>query len=190
MKVGIIIGSVRQGRVSDKMAAWVAAAAQKHEELEVELLDLKDYQLPFFDEAISPQFNPDRKPEGEVKRWLDALARQDAYIVVTPEYNRTISGVLKNALDFVAFEMAKKPVGIATHGSSNGAQAVAHLRGIVPGLLAVTTPSFIGLPYMVAQSFNDDGTYGAGDDSQHAQQLDGFIGEVFWYAEALAAARK
>lgn len=189
MKLGIVIGSVRQGRVSDKMAKWVAAATVKNADVEVEIIDLMDYKLPFFDEAISPQFNPDRKPEGEVKRWLDTLAKQDAYIFVTPEYNRSIPGALKNAIDFVAYEMAKKPVAIATHGSSNGAQAVAQLRGILPGTLAVTTPTFLGLPYMAAQSFKEDGTYGADDAEQRTPQLDSFIDEFLWYAKALAAAR-
>ncbi len=190
MKLGIIIGSTRQGRTSGNYAKWIASAASNTDGVEVTVLDLRDYKLPMFDEAISPQYNPDRKPEGEVKKWLDTLAAQDAFVVVTPEYNRSIPGVLKNAFDHVAYELAKKPVAVATHGSSNGAQAVAHMRGIVPGMLAVTTPTFIGLPYMEMQNFSEDGTY----TSDMAEMFSGLLGnvlaEVKWYGDALAAARK
>ena len=189
MKLGIIIGSIRQGRVSGNMAAWVADAAKKYDGVEVELIDLLDYKLPMFDEAVSPQYNPDRKPEGEVKRWLDKLAEQDAYVIVTPEYNRSVPGVLKNAIDFVAYEMAKKPVAIATHGSTEGAQAVAQLRGIVPALLAVSTPVFVGLPYMDAQAMKADGTF---EDAggYRAGQLKAALDDIVWYGNALAAARQ
>lgn len=190
MKLGIIIGSVRQGRVSGKYAKWVATEAAKLTGVEITTIDLFDYKLPMFDEAISPQYNPSRVVEGDVKRFLETLGAQDAYIVVTPEYNRSIPGVLKNAFDYVAFELAKKPVAIATHGSANGAQAVAQLRGIVPGMQAVTTPTFIGLPYMEMQNFTDEGEY----KSDMAEMFTGLLGnvlaEVTWYGEALAAARK
>ena len=126
MKLGIIIGSTRQGRVSDRLAKWVQKEATTNPDLEVTMLDLRDYEMPFFDEEISPQYNSNRQTTGVVKDWLDAVADQDAYVFVTPEYNRSFSAVLKNALDYVAYEMKGKPVGIATHGSANGAQAVAH----------------------------------------------------------------
>ena len=88
MKLQVIVGSVRQGRVSDKVAQWVAKEAQTLPDTEVEVLDLVDYPMPFFDEEISPAYNPSRKPIPEVKKWLDKLAEADAYALVTPEYNR------------------------------------------------------------------------------------------------------
>jgi NAD(P)H-dependent FMN reductase len=189
MKLGIVVGSTREGRVSEKYAKWVAAAAGKMEGVEVTLLDLRDYDLPMFNEAISPQYNPNRVVEGDVKKWLDALNAQDALVLVTPEYNRSIPGVLKNALDFVAYELAKKPVAVATHGSSNGAQAVAQLRGIIPGALAVTTPTFIGLPYMEMQNFTDAGEYNSDMAEMYSNLLGNVLAEVKWYSDALAAAR-
>jgi NAD(P)H-dependent FMN reductase len=190
MKLGIIIGSVRQGRVSGKYAKWVANAATKLDGVAVTTIDLKDYNLPMFDEAISPQYNSERKPEGEVKKWLDVLSAQDAFVVVTPEYNRSIPGVLKNAFDYVAYEMAKKPVAVATHGSSNGAQAVAQLRGIVPGMLAVTTPTFIGLPFMEMQKFSEDGVYTSDTSGAMGDLLGRVLDELQWYGDALGVARK
>lgn len=189
MKLGIVIGSVREGRVSANMAQWVAAAAKQREGVEVTIIDLKDYALPFFAEAVSPQYNQDRKPEGEVKGWLDALAAQDAFVVVTPEYNRSIPGALKNAIDFVAYEMAKKPVAIATHGSTEGAQALVALRAIIPGVLAVSVPTFVGVSYMGAQSISENGEFGGDEGGMRAGQLGGMLDEVVWYGEALAAAR-
>lgn len=190
MKIGIIIGSVRQGRVSDKMARWVYDAAAAQPEVEAELIDLLEYKLPFFDEPISPQFNSARTTEGDVKRWLDTLAAQDAYVIVTPEYNRSIPGVLKNALDYVAHEMKGKPVAIATHGSSNGGQVVSHMRGIIPGLLGVTTPTFIGLPYTVAASFDSDGNTAADENGHFAGLLNKALSELMQYGTALAELRR
>ncbi len=140
MKLGIIIGSTRQGRSTDRPAKWALAAAQQLDDVEVELLDLADYPLPFFDEAISPQYNPERKTTGVVKAWLDKLAEMDALIVVTPEYNRTLPAVVKNAFDYVAYELERKPIGIIAHGSTGGAQAVHTLRSVAAGTLAVTVP--------------------------------------------------
>ena len=95
MKVQVIDASVRKGRVTERVAAWVAAEAANIDEFEVELVDLKDYELPLIDEGASPQYNPDRKPEGVVKKWLDKIAEADAYIIVSPEYNRAIPGAMK-----------------------------------------------------------------------------------------------
>jgi len=190
MKLGIIIGSVRRGRVSDKVAKWVSNAATKQDNVEVELIDLLDYKLPLFDEPISPQYNPNRVTEGEAKRWLETLAEQDAYVVVTPEYNRSVPGALKNALDYIAYEISGKPVAIVTHGASNGGQAVAHMRGIIPGLLGVTIPTFVGLPWGVASSFDTEGNISADDNGQFAGLLDKVLIELTQYSTALATMQK
>lgn len=155
MKVKIIVGSTRQGRSTDKAAKWVAG--QLKDQADIEVLDLRDYELPFFDEAISPQFNPERKPEGVVKEWLDKLAEADAVVIVTPEYNRSIPAVLKNAIDYVAYELNLKPVGLVAHGSSNGEAAVSHLRGIISGALGVTAPTAVYIPGMAGMLFDENG---------------------------------
>lgn len=159
MKVKVIIGSTRQGRASDKAAQWVVNNLQ--DKADIELLDLRDYDMPFMNEAVSPQYNPDRKPEGAVKAWLDKLTEAEAVIMVTPEYNRSIPAVLKNAIDQVAYELKGKPVGIVSHGSTGGAQAVSHLRGILPGALATTVPTVVFLPIMAGMVFNEDATFTA-----------------------------
>ena len=193
MKLQIIIGSTRPGRQSDKLAKWVAKHAGELEGAEVELVDLKDYELPLFNEAVSPQYNPERKPFGVVAKWLNKLAEADAYVLVTPEYNRTTSGVLKNALDYIDFQFKDKPVGIVAHGSSGGGQAVGHLRGIVPGLQAVTVPQAVYFGHRVSEVITEDGELAeelASNPYGPKSGLDAMLNSLKWYSDALAAARK
>lgn len=118
MKLGIIVGTTREGRQTIKQAKWVAANAAALEDVEVSLIDLADYQMPFFAEAVSPRYNPARVIDPTVQKYLDKLAEQDAYIFVTPEYNHSIPGVLKNSFDYVDFQMKRKPSAIVSHGST------------------------------------------------------------------------
>src|ERR1700691_4341278 len=120
MKLQVIIGSTRPTRVSDRLAKWVALTAKDLPDTTVEVLDLKEYPMPFLEELISPQFNPDRKPDPVVKKWLSKLDEADAYVLVTPEYNRSYSAVLKNALDYIDYQFAKKPVALVAHGTTGG----------------------------------------------------------------------
>lgn len=168
MKIKVIIGSTRQGRSTQRAAQWVVSNLD--ESVDSEILDLIDYDLPFMNEAVSPQYNTDRKPTGVVKAWLDKLADADGVIIVTPEYNRSIPAVLKNALDQVAFELKGKVVGIVAHGSSGGAQAVAHLRSVLPGLLAYSSPTAVYLPGMAGMIFDDDGKLNS-DYASHQERL-------------------
>src|SRR4051812_12849091 len=96
-KIAVIVGSTREGRMSDKLAKWVAEEVKK--ESEVEIVDLRDYPMPFFEEAVPPRYNPGRTPSPEVQKWLDKVGEFDGYVLVTPEYNRSMSSVLKNALE-------------------------------------------------------------------------------------------
>lgn len=193
MKIQIIIGSTRHGRHSHKLAQWVANQAKALESVETELVDLADYPLALFDEAISPQYNPNRAPEGVTKKWLDKVAEADAYVLVSPEYNRSTSGVLKNALDFIDFQMAQKPVLLVTHGSTGGAQAVSHLRGIVPGLHAITIPTAVYFSARVSEVIDEEGELiEAMKTNPHGPQaaLSGALESLSWYAQALSVARK
>jgi NAD(P)H-dependent FMN reductase len=193
MKLQVIIGSTRPGRASDRAAKWVVAEAKKQlSDSEVELVDLLDYKLPFLDEAASPQYNPNRQPDPEVKKWLEKLAQADAYVLVTPEYNRSTSGALKNALDLIAFEIAKKPVAIVAHGSTGGAQALAHLRGILPGLRTFAIPAPVFIIGRVGELFDEDGQPSeaiTGNPYGPQTLLKTALEELKWYSDALAAAR-
>ncbi len=192
MKLQIIIGSTRPQRVSHLLAPWAANEAKNLPDTEVEIVDLLDYDLPFLDEPISPQYNPDRKPNAVAKKFLDKIAEAEAYILITPEYNRSYSAVLKNALDYIDFQFKQKPVALLAHGSTGGAQAVSHLRGVLPGLGAVTVPSatyFIG---RISEAIDEKGNLNEELKSNpYGPQaaLKGMLADTKWYSDALAAAR-
>ncbi len=162
MKIGIVIGSTRQGRATDKVAAWVAAAAKGISGAEVILLDLRDYPMPFFDEPMSPQSNKNRSPAPEVKKWLDALARCDRLVFVTPEYNHAMPAVLKNALDYVDLQLKDKKALIVGHGPSSGASdAIANLQTVLGSSIGMNVvESSVSLHTVVAGGgvFDEDGT--------------------------------
>ena len=191
-KIAVIVGSTREGRQTHKLAKWVAAEVGEH--ADVETLDLRDYPMPFFNEATSPRYTPDRKPAADVKKWLDKVAEFDGYVLVTPEYNRSTSAVLKNALDFLAYEMEQKPVALVGHGSTGGAQAIANLRMALPGVGAVSIPQALFFSdRLTDESIDEDGNlkqeiaerpYGP------QGQLEAQAQSLLWYTEALKAARK
>lgn len=193
MKLGIVIGSVREGRGSERAAKWVAAAANKLDGVTVETLDLRDFDLPMFDEPASPQYNPERQTDGDVKKWLDTLAAQDALILVTPEYNRSLPAVLKNALDYVAYELERKPVALVGHGATGGAQAVHTLRAVTAGTLAISVPRAVYIPTMAGMAFDEDGTLNpdlAANPYGPNGALQATLADLLWYAGALSSAKK
>lgn len=189
-KIAVIVGSTRQGRQTDKLAKWVAKDLDGKAEADV--VDLRDYPIPFLDEAISPRYNPKRKPDAETKKWLDKVAGYDGYVVVTPEYNRSTSAVLKNAIDVLAYEMQDKPVAIVAHGTSGGGQAVANLRMALPAVGAVTIPDALFFSDKLADVISDDGELKKEvAERPHGPQvqLEGQVAKLLWYTDALAAAK-
>jgi NAD(P)H-dependent FMN reductase len=183
------VGSTREGRQTDKLAKW--AAKEIANVAEVEVLDLRDYPMPFFQEAVSPRYNPERKPDAETKKWLDKVAEFDGYAVVTPEYNRATTAVLKNAIDVLAYEMDKKPVALIGHGTSGGAQAIANLRMALPGVGAVTVPQALFFTDRVGEAIDENGVLDADLEAQpygHAANLKTQAERLVWYADALKAA--
>jgi NAD(P)H-dependent FMN reductase len=192
MKLAIILGTTREGRVSERMAKWVLKTAKDLPDTEIELLDLKDYPMPFFNEPVSPRFNPDRHPNPVAKKWLDKLDRQDAYLIVTPEYNHSIPGVLKNALDYTDWQVAKKPFAIVSHGSAGGARAQAHLKGIISEIRAVVISQAVSFTMRVSEKFDEDGTLDpelAALDYGPQTMLHNVLNELKWYSDTLASAR-
>jgi NAD(P)H-dependent FMN reductase len=125
-KIAIIISTTRAARFADKPAKWIYDIAAKRDDLTVELVDLRDYPMPFFDEPASSAWVPSKN---EVAlRWQKKVAEFDGYIFVTAEYNRGVSAALKNALDYAYTEWNKKPAGYVGYGSVGGARAIEHLR--------------------------------------------------------------
>lgn len=159
MKIQVIVGSTRPGRATLGVARWVAAQVRlQAPEAQVELVDLAEYPMPFFNEPVPPQFNPSRQCEPVVQAWLDKVAQADGYIVVTPEYNRSFPAVLKNALDFLDFQFSEKPVVLVGHGSTGGSHAVLHLRSALAGVQAISMPAATFILGMGGKLFAQDGT--------------------------------
>jgi NAD(P)H-dependent FMN reductase len=125
-KIAIIISSTRDTRFGDKPAQWIYNAASAREDFEVELVDLRDFDLPFFNEAASNLWAPTQNEEGV--RWQQKVAEFDGYIFVVAEYNRSITAALKNALDYAYNEWNKKPAAYVGYGSVGAARAIEHLR--------------------------------------------------------------
>ncbi|GAA1302908.1 FMN reductase [Planotetraspora silvatica] len=131
-KIAIIIGSTRPGRNGEAVAKWVHEHAGKRTDAQFELVDLKDYNLPHLDEAIPPSMG--QYANAHTQEWAAKIASYDGYIFVTPEYNHSTSGALKNAIDFLYGEWNNKAAGFVSYGSVGGTRAVEHLRLIMAEL--------------------------------------------------------
>jgi len=192
MKLQVIIGSTRPGRVSDKVAKWVALEAKNLEDTQVEIVDLADYVLPYLDEPISPQYNPERTPNEIASKLLTKFDEADAYVLVTPEYNRSYSAVLKNALDYVDHQFKDKPVALVSHGTTGGAQAVSHLRGVISGMNSITVPKAVFIVGQAGTLINDEGELNedvkANPYGPQAALL-ATLESTKWYSDALSAAK-
>ena len=136
-RIALIIGSTRPTRFADKPAQWMLKQAQARDDIEVEAVDLRDHPLPFFAEVSSNLRVPSQDPEAI--RWQQTIGRFDGFIFVVAEYNRSITGVLKNALDQAYKEWVRKPFTAIGYGSTGGARAIEHLRTIGIELQMVPT---------------------------------------------------
>ncbi len=132
LKIAIIIGSTRPGRMGEAVANWVYKIAGKRKEAEFELVDIRDYNLPLLDEEIPP--SQDKYGQQHTKLWAAKINSFDAFVFVTPEYNHSTSGALKNAIDFIYKEWNNKAAGFVSYGSAGGARAVEQLRLIMAEL--------------------------------------------------------
>ena len=133
-KIGIILGSTRPGRNGEPVAKWVLDVASRRTDAEFELVDLLDYNLPHLDEAAPPSMGQYSQPH--TLAWAEKIRSFDGFIMVTPEYNHSTSGALKNAIDFLFAEWNNKAVGFVSYGAAaGGARAVEHLRLIAGELM-------------------------------------------------------
>ena len=126
IRIGIILGSTRPNRNGEQVAKWVYDVASRRSDAEFELVDLRDYPLPHLDEPLPPSMG--QYQNEHTKRWADTIASFDGFIMVTPEYNHSTSGVLKNALDYLYAEWNNKAAGFVSYGFVGGARAAEHLR--------------------------------------------------------------
>jgi NAD(P)H-dependent FMN reductase len=159
-KIAVIISSIRPTRFGDKPAQWIADHTAARGDVDVEIVDLKDYPLPLFDAAASDFWMP--TPNEIAAKWQAKLNEFDGFIIVTAEYNRSITGALKNAIDWAYKPFIKKAVAFVGYGSVGGARAVEHLRNIMVELQAVPVRHAVHIggsdfiPIMMGQKSWDD----------------------------------
>lgn len=132
LKIAVILGTTRPGRNGKAVADWILEFTGDRSAASYELVDLADYPLPLLDEPYPASFG--NYQNDHTKTWAAKIAEFDGFIFVTPEYNHSFSAVLKNALDYLNPEWANKAAGFVSYGSSNGARAVEHLRGVLSEL--------------------------------------------------------
>jgi NAD(P)H-dependent FMN reductase len=136
LKLAVIIGSTRPGRVGEAVARWVHELAQQRRDAAVELVDIQAFDLPLLDEPIPP--SQGKYSKEHTKRWAATIASFDGFVFVTPEYNHGISGALKNAIDFLYAEWNNKAAGFVGYGSAGGVRAVEHLRLVMAEVQVAT----------------------------------------------------
>ncbi len=189
MKIQIITCSIRDGRATPRVARWAENKAhQLWNDIEIEAVDLKSFDLPLYTEDPSPLDNKDRHPEPKVQAWLDTLSRADGYVFVTPEYNHGMPSALKNALDFVDVQLQRKPMAIIAHGTVGGARSIEQLKLVLNSSIgAIPVPQTVTLvgPVSRGELLSEEGEALSSALSGAERALESTLQSLRWYAEAL-----
>jgi NAD(P)H-dependent FMN reductase len=183
-RIGIILGSTRPNRNGEQVAKWVYDVASRRSDAEFELVDLRDYPLPHLDEPLPPSRG--QYQNEHTRQWSDKVASFDGYIFVTPEYNHSTSGVLKNAIDYLYSEWNNKAVGFVSYGGVGGARAAEHLRLVVGELQMADVRQQVALSLIT--EFENFSVLKPGDYSLAA--LDTLLDQVVSWSTALAPLRQ
>ncbi len=187
MKVQVILGSTRPQRQSEKVGKWVIEQISKNKEIEPELIDLRDWPLPFYNEVSGVSYLKGNFSIDLAKKWGKKIGEADGYIIVTPEYNHGYSAVLKNALDYAYVEWNNKPVAFVAYGGMvGGSRAVEQLRQVVIELQMAPIREAVYIPGVWA-AFNEDGSP---KDSTVNDSLNSLLVQLLWWATALKTARE
>jgi len=184
--IGIILGSTREGRFSERPANWIHGIAKKRTDFTVELVDLRDYPMPFFNEPASPAWAPVTSVDAQ--RWAAKIATLDGLIVVSPEYNHGYSAVLKNALDYAYIEFDRKPIGFVGYGGVGAARAIEQLRLVAIELKMAPVRNAVNIGMVEFLGVWQQGK--SLDDFPHLVQAAGsLLDDIAWWAKTLKAAR-
>ncbi|MFE9323469.1 NADPH-dependent FMN reductase [Nocardia sp. NPDC006982] len=184
IRIAIILGSTRPNRNGPQVAQWVLDSASRRSDAEFELIDLRDHPLPHLDEPVPPMFGP--SVHEHTRAWAERIAPFDGFVIVTPEYNHGLPGVLKNAIDHLFQEWAGKAVGFVSYGAGGGVHAVDQLR------LICSTLSMAGVGPQVTISLHHDfenfTTFTPGD--RHVTALNTLLDQLVAWSNALAPLRR
>jgi NAD(P)H-dependent FMN reductase len=184
LKIGIVLGSTRPGRNGEAVAKWVYEVASKRVDAEYELVDIAEFALPHLDEALPPSLGQYAQPHTHA--WARKIASFDGYVFVTPEYNHSTTGALKNAIDFLYAEWNNKAAGFVGYGSVGGTRAVEHLRLIMSELQVATVRVQVALSL-----FTDFENFSQFRPGEHQYQaLDAMLDQVVSWSGALRSVRE
>ncbi|MEI9430540.1 NADPH-dependent FMN reductase [Mesorhizobium sp. Cs1299R1N3] len=185
-KIAIVIGSTRAARFADVPTQWIAKIAKAHADIDVEIVDLRDFPLPFFDEVASSAWAPSQNEVAQ--RWQKKVAGFDGFIFTAAEYNHGPTAVLKNAIDYAANEWNKKPAGFVGYGSVGGSRAVEQLRLHAVELQMAPVKSAVHIAWgdFLAVRQGEKKL----EDLEHLNQAAAaLVNDVAWWAKVLKSAR-
>jgi NAD(P)H-dependent FMN reductase len=183
-RIAIILGSTRPGRRGEAVAQWVYELASKRDDAEFELVDIADFDLPHLDEPLPPSLA--QYSNEHTKVWSQIIAGFDGYVFVTPEYNHSTSGALKNAIDFLYREWNNKAAGFVSYGShASGARAVEHLRLIMGEIQIADVRAQLGLSLL--RDFENYQVFVP--KPEHEQLLGTVLDQVVAWSRALQTVR-
>jgi NAD(P)H-dependent FMN reductase len=185
-KVGVVMSTTREARFGGVPAVWVTRVASAYRSLDFEVIDLRDYEMPFFNEAGSPMRVAMTDPSA--RRWAEKLQELDGFIFITAEYNHSPPAVLKNALDFAYTEFCRKPAAFVGYGGVGAARAIEQLRLICIELQMVSTRTSVhmcGSDFISIRQGRDPSEF------PHLENgLRALLEELEWWVLKLKEARK
>jgi NAD(P)H-dependent FMN reductase len=184
LKIAIILGSTRPGRNGETVAKWVLETARKRGDAAYELIDLADHPLPLLDEPMPPLMGQYTKPH--TIQWSNVIQPFDGYVFVTPEYNRSVPGALKNAIDFLFREWNNKAAGLVGYGAGGGHHATTALRGILSELKMAHVRTELNLSLYT--DFEDFSVFRPTSD--HEETLNRMLDELSAWSSALRGVRE
>jgi NAD(P)H-dependent FMN reductase len=190
-KLLVIVGSTRPTRAADRVLPWLTEKTAEHSAFETEIVDLRDWPLPIFGEHLGTigDFNDPTYSEPLVKAWNNKIKAADAYIIVTPEYNHSIPGGLKNAIDtvFLSFGFRNKPVAFVGYsgGVAGGVRAIEHLAHVFVETESVPVRNSVVIPF-VENAFDDEGKPVSPMTNVAADVM---LDDLAWWSAALEKAR-
>lgn len=185
-RIGVILSTTRQGRFADRPTEWIMNIARQRTDAVYEVVDLRDYPMPFFDEPRSPMAVPPK--DAIALRWGQKLATLDGFIFVTAEYDHGIPAVLKNALDYAYAEFNRKPATFVAYGSAGGARAVEHLRLILAELQVASLKYAVHIGYAELVGLLRQGKTFADYPNLEGSAVK-MLEDLVWWAETLRAGR-
>ena len=191
LKIAVILGSTRPKQFGEKPARWILDELKKRKGVEAVFLDLRDYPMPFFDLPTSPAWTQGEYGSDAVKAWRKQIEGADGFIIVSPEYNRGYSAVLKNAIDFLYKEWSNKPVGFVGYGNTGGARAIEQLRLVAVELEMAPIRHAVHLPVdLYISMMNEEAPVDAERFKPVQPAADKMLDQLLWWAEVLKSARE